>query len=189
MVKLIVFRHGETDANKQGICQSVNDDNKFGLNLNGIRQAEDLRDKLSGKNLGLIISSPYQRALKTAEIVASANNINIITHEDLREMHTGNVEGMTYDEFYNEYQTIFGPIEDINHPEFFTTKVPGGESRQEIILRWNNVLDYIKENFQSDETIGIATHYGILKAILFHHHKIDRDEIENCEFFEIEIQN
>lgn len=185
MVKMVIFRHGETDANKSGVCQA--DDDNFGLNNKGIAQAYNLRSKLKKENIDIILSSPLKRAIQTAKIVASANNMDVISYVDLREMNTGNADGMTYDEFYNKYITIFGPIKDANHKDFMTTCVPNGESRSDILKRWKNVVDHIKLELNSYKTIGVATHYGVIKALLFHYTGEDKDEIENCEYFIINI--
>jgi len=62
---IYVIRHGQTDLNKEGRLQG-----RRGLPLNeyGIKQAEDLRDKLAHIKFDYIFSSPQQRAIQTAEI-------------------------------------------------------------------------------------------------------------------------
>ena len=65
-----VFRHGETELNRQKRWQGSGMD--YELNESGRQQAEELAQKLAGKGLEIIFSSPLKRALQTAETVAAA---------------------------------------------------------------------------------------------------------------------
>lgn len=67
MQTLYIFRHGETDYNKQRIIQGILD---IPLNETGLQQAYALAELLSNSGIQLIYSSKLQRAHRTAEIVA-----------------------------------------------------------------------------------------------------------------------
>lgn len=62
---IYVIRHGQTDLNRERRMQG-----RSGLPLNevGIKQAESLRDKLHDIDFDIIVSSPQERAIQTAEI-------------------------------------------------------------------------------------------------------------------------
>ncbi|MFJ7973778.1 histidine phosphatase family protein [Psychrobacillus sp. NPDC096389] len=62
---IYVIRHGQTDLNKERRMQG-----RFGLPLNeyGIKQAENLRDKIKDIKFDYVFSSPQERAIQTAEI-------------------------------------------------------------------------------------------------------------------------
>ncbi|WBL13154.1 histidine phosphatase family protein [Sutcliffiella sp. NC1] len=64
---IYVVRHGQTDLNKDRRMQG-----RMGLPLNeyGIEQANTLKEKLQNINFDLVFTSPQERAVKTAEILA-----------------------------------------------------------------------------------------------------------------------
>ena len=70
-MKVKFVRHGETDLNRPiRKMQGVSD---YDLNENGIKQAEETRDKLATEDIDVIISSPLKRARHTAEIINEAH--------------------------------------------------------------------------------------------------------------------
>lgn len=64
---IYVVRHGQTDLNKDRRMQG-----RMGLPLNeyGIEQANTLKEKLQNINFDLVFTSPQERAVQTAEIIA-----------------------------------------------------------------------------------------------------------------------
>ncbi|WOV87063.1 histidine phosphatase family protein [Sporosarcina oncorhynchi] len=62
---IYVIRHGQTDLNKERRMQG-----RLGLPLNehGIKQAENLREKIKDIKFDYVFSSPQERAIQTAEI-------------------------------------------------------------------------------------------------------------------------
>ena len=65
-MKIYVLRHGETDYNAEGKFQGqVNTT----LNENGLKQANEAKNKLKNVKFDNVISSPLIRAIKTAQIV------------------------------------------------------------------------------------------------------------------------
>lgn len=65
--KLFYFvRHGESILNEKGIRQS----SEGSLSENGKRQAKLTGDRMSTRDIDIIIASPYERTKETAEIVS-----------------------------------------------------------------------------------------------------------------------
>ena len=66
---LYIMRHGETFWNKKGLIQGSSD---IALTPYGEELARDTRDGFDREEIRFqrIYSSPYQRAVKTAEIIA-----------------------------------------------------------------------------------------------------------------------
>ena len=87
-MKVYLVRHGQCESNVIGRYNFVDED----INETGIKQAEDLREKIKDINYDIVISSPLVRALHTAEII-NANNKEIITDERLAERKHGSLEG------------------------------------------------------------------------------------------------
>ncbi|MBO4631707.1 MAG: histidine phosphatase family protein, partial [Lentisphaeria bacterium] len=67
MTEFIVVRHGETEANLQGILQGQSDTE---LNPLGIRQAELVAERLKKEHFDLIFSSDLSRTMNTARLIA-----------------------------------------------------------------------------------------------------------------------
>ena len=91
-------RHGQTDLNypvrrMQGISDCD-------LNSNGIKQAENIRDKLANEDFDIIISSPLKRARHTAEIINEQKRIDIIFDNRIIERNYGNLEGELFNKEY-----------------------------------------------------------------------------------------
>lgn len=90
------IRHGETDWNRQGRLQGLED---IELNENGIRQAEICGQAFQSVPIDKIITSPLVRAKRTAEIIAShTGNPEVIVDSDFIERDFGRLSGLTPEE-------------------------------------------------------------------------------------------
>ncbi|MBI5161604.1 MAG: histidine phosphatase family protein [Micrococcales bacterium] len=92
-MRLALVRHGQTDLNLQGRLQGSSD---WPLNETGLAQArqavEEVRDTAAPWDL--VVSSPRQRARRTAEIIADGLGIELgPTYELLLERDYGALEG------------------------------------------------------------------------------------------------
>lgn len=95
MTTIGLVRHGVTDWNKTGRIQGQTD---IALNSEGIRQAEQLAERLRDEKWDIIYSSDLKRALQTAEIMNSDLGLRIVTDARLREVNFGQIEGTTLEE-------------------------------------------------------------------------------------------
>lgn len=86
-----IFRHGETDFNREGRWQGAGHNPE--LNLAGVAQAHLLTETLRPLGMRIIYSSPLQRALQTAEIIGRELHIPVIVNNDLIEGNFGINEG------------------------------------------------------------------------------------------------
>jgi broad specificity phosphatase PhoE len=163
MIKhLYVFRHGETDWNKEKRCQGWID---IPLNNAGIEQANNLANALESIGLDVIYSSPLSRTFETAKIVAKSNNSKILTNNDLIERNCGVLSGKivrtTSDpsrvQMDFSQDLIVMPASLMQDPDF----VPeNGESRNDSTARMlAAMLDIAKTS--DNKKIGISTHGGI----------------------------
>ena len=86
-MKLIIVRHGESEANAKGIHQGqrVN----VGLSGRGKEQARRVAERLNNENIEAIYSSDLKRACETAEEIARAHNLKVIQDKRLREFDIG----------------------------------------------------------------------------------------------------
>lgn len=181
-----IFRHGETDWNKEHRCQGHTNTT---LNENGISQAMNLAEKMSKYPLEAVFSSDLERAFQTGSMVATKLNIPIFKDSRFREMCNGKAEGMLFE----EARTFFG--EDL-WQRFICFKnennevgFPEGENRQQVRERFLSALEEIIQ-YKDYSHIGISTHGGALRNVL--HSFLPEDHptiaIPNCVVYRVEYE-
>ena len=67
-MRFFVIRHGETAWNVEGRFQGQQD---TALNEKGLAQAATLGERLAGHSFAAVLTSPLDRAKKTAELASS----------------------------------------------------------------------------------------------------------------------
>lgn len=87
---IYLVRHGETDWNSTGRVQGREN---IELNENGICQAEDLAKAFEDVELDAVWSSPLDRAVKTAMIVADTKGLCVQIEPELIERDYGLLSG------------------------------------------------------------------------------------------------
>ena len=174
-MKVYIVRHGEVPHNALKQYNNENED----LNENGIRQANELKEKIKNINYDIIISSPLLRAKHTAQII-NVNNKKILINDKLKERDPGDLSGKPLtvtnrDEYWKDNTTIrYGTSENIR--EFFKRI-------------YNFLEDLKKEDYES---VLIVAHSGVSKAFNGYFEGIkdgmflDRG-LRNCEIKEYEI--
>ncbi len=182
VVKLYIFRHGETDWNRGQRLQGSID---IPLNAIGIAQAHALGERIKHLPVEHLITSPRLRALQTARVVSHHTNWDLTLIEDLREAHLGKAEGLTH----NEVETAFG-VEHwqqwkAHHREAMTFGFHEGEQKQQVLDRALACIEQFIDT-STYHTLGVSTHGAVLRYILSHalnYQKTDL-KIENCCLFE-----
>jgi len=165
-LKLILIRHGETYWNHERRVQGGDSD--IELNDTGLEQARKLAAFLENEPIAAILSSPLQRAIATAEVIASHHQLPVEIDQGLRELKVGELEGMsvsnlstTFSQFLMQWWQEGGPM-----------KLPNGESLVELQQRaWEAVerlLERHKTNHEHSEktTVIIVSHYFVTLAII-----------------------
>ena len=91
--RLLLVRHGTTDANTKGLFLGHTD---AALSEIGHREVALLGQRLAGHPVDVLVSSDLQRARHTADAIAAARADAIETRTDprLKEMHLGDFEGV-----------------------------------------------------------------------------------------------
>ena len=176
-----VFRHGETELNRQKRWQGSGMD--YELNESGRQQAEELAQKLAGKGLEIIFSSPLKRALQTAETVAAALDIPVVVKDDLRECFYGAAEGQLIVDLKKNVPEI---VNNWAHPDFWDIRFAGGESKKEALERVLKVFDDLRQ--EDHVVMGIAIHGGTMGALL-NYWGYDFTSIPNCAAFLLLYEN
>lgn len=99
MTTLYLARHGETVDNVNRIMQGQTQGR---LTLNGIRQAEELRDSMAQACLDAVVASDLRRAVDTAAIIAEPHGLPVTTTPLLRERDWGSFTGRYIPELKDE---------------------------------------------------------------------------------------
>ena len=74
-MKLYVVRHGQVPSNIEKVVSGWNDEK---LTKKGIEQATKIRNELQNVKFDVVYSSPVDRAIQTANIVAPQNSIILL---------------------------------------------------------------------------------------------------------------
>jgi broad specificity phosphatase PhoE len=139
--RLWIVRHGPTEWSSSGRHTGSTD---VSLTEEGEREAAILRDRLKGVDFGLVLTSPLQRARRTAELAGFAD----AEPEPLaREWDYGDYEGRTRAEIRKEVPG-WSPW---THPD-----MPNGERLDQVADRAARVVDRVRAS-------------GVENALLFAH--------------------
>ena len=124
-----LVRHGETEWSRTGKHTSTTE---LPLTEDGVRVATTLRDRLAGVGFDLVLTSPRQRARRTAEL---AGFPDAVVDDDLAEWDYGDYEGITTPEIRKTVPgwTVW------SHPS------PGGETAQQVSDRLDRVVARVRE--------------------------------------------
>lgn len=100
MTLLFLARHGETSDNANRVFQGQAG---RGLDVRGRAQAARLAERMSRAGLTAIVSSDLERAVETAQAVASVVGLEVELDRELREVDVGAWTGKRYEEVAELY--------------------------------------------------------------------------------------
>lgn len=153
-----LIRHGETDTIGKTITGRLPG---VHLNANGRRQAALLAQALERVPLQAIYSSPLERAVETAEPLAQARRLNILTCEAANELDFAGWAGRTWSEL-REY-----PLFHRFNAFRSSTPIPSGELMLEVQVRMVRAMDCMRQRHGGQE-VAILTHSDVIKAVVSH---------------------
>jgi broad specificity phosphatase PhoE len=124
--EIVLVRHGETEWSRT-MRHTGNTD--LALTEEGEAQARSVVERLAGREFALVLSSPLQRARRTAELAGYGDRAE--PDENLRERDYGEYEGLTTKEIR------------VEHPgwDVWRDDVPGGETLAELGTRADRVIE------------------------------------------------
>jgi broad specificity phosphatase PhoE len=165
-LKLILVRHGETHWNKDGLVQGGDSD--IELNDTGLEQARRLAAFLKNEPLTVVLSSPLRRAIATAEVIAGQHQLSVETHQGLKELKVGDLEGISI----SNLRTTFSRFLLQWWRDGEAMRLPNGESLVDLQQRaWKVVEDLMERpvtspDLNSDATAVVVSHYFVTLAII-----------------------
>ena len=157
---LFLFRHGETDWNREGRLQGHTD---TPLNATGLAQAEALAGRLRPHRLDAVLSSDLSRALTTGRIVAEALGLPLASDPGLRETNVGAAEGL----IWADAKARFGAELTERWYSDNDAAFPGGETGLATLTRGLAAL----RRFASAHPyrrIGVSSHGAMVRQLLKH---------------------
>ena len=154
-MRIYIVRHGESYSNTGGRMMSTTDSP---LTEKGIHQSEAARDYLQEIIFDHIFASPLIRAKRTAEIICGDEG-KIEICDNLKEMHLGKLEGLTWEERHRRFRDI-----DIEGG-LSRAQMPEGESFEDLVSRCNTFIKEKLDAIEKDKNILIVSH-GITKRVL-----------------------
>jgi len=154
-MKILFIRHAETPINVSKLTHKTDD--PVGLTELGQKQAQQLTKVCKDEGVEIIFSSPEQRAVETAEIIATELKISLEVIKELAERNWGEWEGKAWPE-------IEAVLKPMALEERYTFIPPKGESWQQMEVRLKNGLDSIIGREYG--TVGVITHEGALRGIM-----------------------
>ena len=157
---IYLARHGQDQDNANGILNGHRDEP---LTEIGIAQAREVAGKIKEAELkfDVILSSPLQRAFKTAQIIAETLGAPIPIKEDLLiERDFGVMTGKSVSSIIEMCSPDVIETEHINY--FLSPE--GAETFQDLIDRGEKLLDKINKDYDG-KNILLVTHGDIGKMI------------------------
>jgi broad specificity phosphatase PhoE len=145
--KIILVRHGETEANVRG-CFADSDD--IPLTEAGKMQSRELAIRLSREfRPEVLISSTFLRARQTSEIIAEVLGLATQAIPGIQERNFGSLKGHPYERL---------GIRDAQwSPE-------GGESPDDVRRRAIAAIEPLRDRYPTEEIV-IVTHGAVIQAV------------------------
>ena len=150
--QLVLVRHGETVHNAAGIAQGWNDS---ALSDRGAQQVLLLAERIARLKPTMLFSSPLSRARATAQAIADATGLEILTLDDLREMNYGGWEGKSFLDVRRDDEAIYRRwIDDPDCP------CPGGESHNDLRARMERAFRAIEASANGQPLRAVVVSHG-----------------------------
>ncbi len=159
MTELILLRHGETVGQSSIRLYGATD---IALSPLGEQQAARAAQALKARSFTRIVTSPLQRARRSAEIVRAAQPLPAPLEilQDLREVDFGSWEGLTWAEVETRDPDNHRAWQQARHRQF---TYPGGEDRQTFHRRVHTAALTIPAG--PGPTLAVL-HKGVIKAVI-----------------------
>lgn len=138
------------------------------MNENGIRQAEEVRDRLADEDIDAFVASDLKRSVDTCRIIAQPHHKDVETTPLLRERDWGDFTG-----------AFIPDLKDKEWPE-------NVEPIEKLKSRAQNFLTFIKVNYPDKKVLAVG--HGIInKAIQSVYFKLPMNEVQKMTNAEVRI--
>ncbi len=184
---LYFIRHGQTQYNIKHIRQGIQIDDY--LDTQGILQTEKIVPTIEKLNLDILFTSYLHRAEESTAIINTKLKEPIPIYHDfrLRERDFGSLTGKPQE----EWNRLLPNNKELEQFQTYDYRPFGGESVDQVRQRsFSAILDIITNH--DHKNIGIITHNGVIRLLLFHFPEIPRiyrgldteKDIANADIYE-----
>lgn len=151
MKQVYLIRHGLPDfPGGKRMCLGTTD---LPMGEEGLALAADMAKRLPP--VTAVFSSPLTRAVQTAQAIG----ISITILSDLRELHAGAWDGLTFDQIRERYPELYAA-----RGRDLTLPLPGAEDHAEGLARFSKAMDAAAEAAPGD--FAVVAHGGIIAQFL-----------------------
>jgi len=160
MTRVILLRHGQIKANRQGRWHGSTDSP---LTWRGRRQARRTARhvaSLTTPPVGAIYRSPLARCRDTAEAVGAQLGLPVEVHPDLREYALGDWEDLRFRDLAARYQFVDTATRDHDFAP------PGGETLRDVAGRIVPAIEAIHARHDDGERVLVVGHGAAMAVAL-----------------------
>jgi probable phosphoglycerate mutase len=158
---LYLARHGQSEANVLRVFS--NGLNKHGLTELGRTQAELLAQRLVGRSIKRMFTSPILRAVQTAEIVSHKLEIDFQIEPALSEFSVGTWEGQTDEAGWEAHKHLFEKW--LLEKDYFAS-IGGGDNYLDVKNRYLPFIMSLVSGKSSNANTLLIGHGGTTLAML-----------------------
>ncbi len=167
MARVYLIRHASVDGLGDRIYGR-----SPGIHLNqvGKFEADRLAERLRGSAIVAVYSSPCERAIETANVLAHELDLQTVVDEDLDEIDFGDWTGRSISELralpeWERFNT---------HRE--STRIPHGEMFGQVVQRATRALARV-QNLYPHSRVAFVTHADWIRAVVSHYLNVPFSEV------------
>ena len=165
MTTLYLVRHGETVDNVNQIMQGQTQGR---LTVNGIAQAQEVRDRMTSESFAAIIASDLKRSVDTATIIAEPHHLDVVQTPLLRERDWGGFTGRFIPDLKGEAWP-----DDI-------------ETLENLLSRAGEFIAFVKKTYPGKKVLAVG--HGIInKAVQAVYYQKSMSEVQRMMNAEVRI--
>ncbi len=141
MINITYFVHGTTTDNESGLSSGWNDVELSDL---GKKQSIELKELIKDKKFDVVFCSDLKRAVESTSLTFE-NSVPIMIDERLRECN------------YGEYNSKSSEVVEPMQEKMITDRFPEGESYEDVKIRIEEFLKFLKQNYDG-KSVAIIAH-------------------------------
>jgi probable phosphomutase (TIGR03848 family) len=171
MTTFLLIRHAQTDFVNTALAGWIE-----GVHLNdeGRAQAARLAERLAQVKITGVYSSPLERALETASLIAAQHGVEAQSLEELGELHYGDWTARGFDDLASDPAWHrFNALRSL-------ARIPNGEMMIEAQARTVAALERLRLAHR-EETVAAVSHGDIIKAAMAHYLGVPLDLFHRIE--------
>ena len=158
VTRIFMVRHGATVLSAEDRFAGATD---VALSDEGREQTRRLAGRLSGEKIMAVYASPLGRTIETAQILAAPHQLEVQTHDGLREIDHGRWEGMTRREVEEKFPDEAAEWEK----DPYTFAPLGGESGLAVTARaLPALIEIVRQH--AEQNILLVSHKATIRLML-----------------------